>query len=123
MLSKEATVVLLVEAATASPAPTNPAKTSIGLVPYLARAQDVPFSQNRIHGFDCNVCRLSLGNIDGLHYMTDFVSGVIFIISSTSVPYLLGWHVGLWNLIGSTGWTLVASFSYFSRSWCAYQTI
>lgn len=76
---------------------------------------------------------LSLGIIKGGYYMTYLVGGVLFIISSAlymletqrtwyiPAPHLLGWHIGLWNLIGSIGWTLAASFGYCSRSWCAYR--
>ena len=35
--------------------------------------------------------------------------------------HLLGWHMGVWNLIGSVGWTLAASLGYCTSSWCEYQ--
>ncbi|KAJ5668496.1 uncharacterized protein N7477_007066 [Penicillium maclennaniae] len=89
----------------------------------------------------CGICtlpwiynNLSMGVLEGVYYLTYLVGGVFFIISSalyiletqptwyTPAPHLLGWHIGLWNLIGSIGWTLAASFGYCTRSWCAYQS-
>lgn len=76
---------------------------------------------------------LSRGVLDGLYYLTYLVGGVFFVISSllyiletqptwyTPAPHLLGWHIGVWNLIGSVGWTLGASFGYCTASWCSYQ--
>lgn len=88
----------------------------------------------------CGICTLppiydsmSLGAIEGVYYLTYLVGGVIFVISSvlyvletqptwyTPAPHLLGWHIGVWNLIGSVGWTLAASFGYCTQSWCVYQ--
>ncbi|KPI43045.1 uncharacterized protein AB675_1752 [Cyphellophora attinorum] len=34
----------------------------------------------------------------------------------------IGWHIGLWNMIGSVGWTLSAAFGYCNPSWCEYQS-
>ncbi|KAJ6112143.1 hypothetical protein N7523_008204 [Penicillium sp. IBT 18751x] len=89
----------------------------------------------------CGICtlpwiynNLSKGVLEGVYYLTYLVGGVFFIISSvlyiletqptwyTPAPHLLGWHIGLWNLIGSVGWTLAASFGYCTSSWCAYQS-
>lgn len=36
-------------------------------------------------------------------------------------PHVIGWHAGLWNLIGAVEWILSASFGYCSASWCEYQ--
>ncbi|KAJ5601868.1 hypothetical protein N7510_011402 [Penicillium lagena] len=88
----------------------------------------------------CGICtlppifnNLSRGALEGLYYLTYLVGGVFFVISSllyvletqptwyTPAPHLLGWHIGVWNLIGSVGWTLAASFGYCTPSWCAYQ--
>ena len=40
----------------------------------------------------------------------------------TPAPKLLGWHIGLWNMIGSVGWTLGAAFGYCMKGWCEYQS-
>jgi hypothetical protein len=76
---------------------------------------------------------MSRGALEGVYYLTYLVGGVLFVISSvlyvletqptwyTPAPHLLGWHIGVWNLIGSVGWTLAASFGYCTPSWCAYQ--
>lgn len=79
---------------------------------------------------------LSQGVLDGVYWMTYLVGGVLFIISSVlyvlevqpkwyiPAPKVLGWHIGVWNLIGSIGWTLSAAFGYCSSSasWCDYQS-
>lgn len=89
----------------------------------------------------CGICSLpgiysnmSLGLARGIYWLTYLLGGVIFIISSvlymlenqttwyTPAPHLLGWHIGLWNLIGSIGWTLAASFGYCTSSGCEYQS-
>lgn len=89
----------------------------------------------------CGICSLpgiydhmSLGLARGVYWLTYLVGGVIFIISSVlymlenqtawymPAPHLLGWHIGLWNLIGSIGWTLAASLGYCTSSGCAYQS-
>lgn len=88
----------------------------------------------------CGICaitpiydHLSREVLDGMYYLTYLVGGVLFVISSllyvletqstwyTPAPHLLGWHIGIWNLVGSVGWTLGASFGYCTASWCAYQ--
>lgn len=70
----------------------------------------------------------------GLYSLTYLVGGVLFIVSSvlyiletqpnwyTPAPHLLGWHIGVWNLIGAVGWTLAASLGYCKPSWCTYQS-
>jgi hypothetical protein len=77
---------------------------------------------------------MSQGLAYGLYWLTYLVGGVLFIVSSvlyvletqpnwyTPAPHLLGWHIGVWNLIGSVGWTLAAAFGYCSVSWCEYQS-
>jgi hypothetical protein len=88
----------------------------------------------------CGICSLpgiysnmSLGVARGVYWLTYLVGGVLFIVSSvlymlevqpnwyTPAPRVLGWHIGLWNLVGSVGWTLSASFGYCTASWCEYQ--
>lgn len=69
----------------------------------------------------------------GVYWLARLLGAVLFVFSSvlsitetqstwyTPAPYLLGWHIGVWNLIGSIGWTLSASLRYCSASWCVYQ--
>lgn len=89
----------------------------------------------------CGICTLpwiynnmSLGAIEGVYYLTYLIGGVFFIVSSalymletqptwyTPATHILGWHIGAWNMVGSVGWTLAASFGYCSPSWCSYQS-
>lgn len=77
---------------------------------------------------------MSVGLARGLYWLTYLLGGVFFLISSalfvletqltwyTPSPHLLGWHIGLWNMIGSVGWTLAASLGYCNSSACKYQT-
>jgi hypothetical protein len=77
---------------------------------------------------------LSLGVAYGVYWLAYLVGGVLFVISSglyiletqpnwyTPAPHLLGWWIGVWNMIGSVGWTLSASFGYCTPSWCGYQS-
>lgn len=83
---------------------------------------------------------LSPGVLYGVYYMTYLVGGVLFIVSSAlymletqtkwylPAPELLGWHVAVWNMIGSVGWTLAAAFGYCAEAkgggggWCEYQS-
>ncbi|ETN37120.1 uncharacterized protein HMPREF1541_08110 [Cyphellophora europaea CBS 101466] len=77
---------------------------------------------------------LSQGVLWGVYWLTYLVGGVLFVISSVMymletqqhwwkpAPHVLGWHIGLWNLIGSVGWTLSAAFGYCNPSWCEYQS-
>lgn len=89
----------------------------------------------------CGICsipgiydHMSVGAARGVYWLTYLLGGVIFIISSalymletqtnwyTPAPRILGWHIGLWNMIGSVGWTLAASLGYCTSSGCAYQS-
>jgi hypothetical protein len=77
---------------------------------------------------------LSEGVIQGVYFLTYLVGGVLFVVSSilyiletqpnwhTPQPRKLGWHVGIWNLIGAVGWTLAASLGYCKADWCGYQS-
>lgn len=70
----------------------------------------------------------------GVYWLAYLVGGIFFVASSalymletqptwyTPAPHVLGWWIGVWNMIGSLGWTLSASFGYCSTSWCAYQS-
>lgn len=77
---------------------------------------------------------MSVAVARGIYWLTYLVGGVLFTISSVLYmleeqrvwyvpsPHLLGWHVGFWNLVGSVGWVLAASFGYCIRdSGCEYQ--
>ncbi|KAK5167068.1 uncharacterized protein LTR77_007798 [Saxophila tyrrhenica] len=69
-----------------------------------------------------------------VYWLAYLVGGILFVIASlgyvlesqknwyTPAPHLLGWHIGVWNTIGSVGWVLSASFGYCSASWCGYQS-
>lgn len=77
---------------------------------------------------------LSQGVLWGVYWLTYLIGGISFVISSALLMletqehwwkpslHVLGWHINLWNLIGSVGWTLAASFGYCSKSWCGYQS-
>lgn len=88
----------------------------------------------------CGICSLpgiysnmSLGVARGIYWLSYLVGGILFVISSifymlevqpnwyTPAPGVLGWHIGVWNLIGGVGWTLSASLGYCTASWCGYQ--
>ena len=68
------------------------------------------------------VNKLSQGALYGSFWLTYLVGGVLFIVSSafyiietqpnwyTPAPHVLGWWIGVFNMIGSVGWTLSASF-------------
>ncbi|KAK9437439.1 Endo-polygalacturonase PG1 [Metarhizium brunneum] len=76
---------------------------------------------------------LSDAALKGAYYFPYLLGGVLFAVSSvlyiletqpnwyTPQPFKIGWHVGVWNLIGSLGWTMAASFGYCRASWCVYQ--
>jgi hypothetical protein len=78
--------------------------------------------------------KLSQGVLWGVYWFTYLLGGVLFVISSGLImletqekwwkpaPHVLGWHIGLWNMIGSVGWTLSAAFGYCNPSWCEYQS-
>ena len=77
---------------------------------------------------------LSQGVLWGVYWLTYLVGGILFVISSVlyvletqeswwkPAPRVIGWHIGVWNLIGSVGWTLSASLGYCSAGWCEYQS-
>ncbi|KAF2158427.1 hypothetical protein M409DRAFT_31059 [Zasmidium cellare ATCC 36951] len=70
----------------------------------------------------------------GTYWLAYLVGGVLFTVSSLlyvletqkkwwlPAPKVLGWWIGVFNLTGSVGWVLSASFGYCSPSWCAYQS-
>ncbi|KAI9688652.1 MAG: hypothetical protein M1822_001009 [Bathelium mastoideum] len=61
--------------------------------------------------------------IGGLGFVT---SGYLFMLETQTVWWrpawrTLGWHIGLWNLVGGVGFTLCPAFGYGSASWRVYQ--
>ena len=78
--------------------------------------------------------KLGQGVLWGVYWLTYLIGGVLFVFSSglymletqekwwKPAWHVLGWHIGLWNMIGSVGWTLSASFGYCNPSWCEYQS-
>ena len=70
----------------------------------------------------------------GVYWLSYLVGGVLFVVSAgfylletqqnwyTPAPHLLGWWIGIWNMIGAVGWTLSAGFGYCSAGWCGYQS-
>ncbi|OAA55409.1 integral membrane protein [Cordyceps fumosorosea ARSEF 2679] len=72
----------------------------------------------------------------GAYYLPYLVGGILFALASllyvletqpdwhTPQPRKIGWHVGVFNLIGGVGWTLAAAFGYCggAQHWCAYQS-
>lgn len=71
--------------------------------------------------------------IDGVYWVPQVVGGVGFILSGgifmlenqptwySPAPALLGWHIGLWNLVGGIGFTLCPIFGFYPESWGLYQ--
>ncbi|KAL1634609.1 hypothetical protein SLS58_010604 [Diplodia intermedia] len=76
---------------------------------------------------------MSVGLRDGLYWTPQIVGGLGFILSGAlfmvetqvtwwrPAPSVLGWHIGLWNLIGGVGFTLCPAFGYDTSSWGQYQ--
>ncbi|KAJ6441245.1 endo-polygalacturonase PG1 [Purpureocillium lavendulum] len=77
---------------------------------------------------------LSKAALQGAYFFPYLLGGLLFAVSSvlyiletqpnwyTPQPFKIGWHVGVWNMIGGVGWTLAASWGYCSASWCEYQS-
>ncbi|KAI0471564.1 integral membrane protein [Xylariaceae sp. FL0804] len=78
---------------------------------------------------------LSEPAVKGAYFGPYLVGGCLFVISSalyvletqpdwrTPQPRKLGWHIGVWNLVGGVGWTLAAvEGGYCGREWCEYQS-
>lgn len=76
---------------------------------------------------------LSPGLVDGVYWTPQVVGGCGFVVSGTlfmletqkkwyrPAPGVLGWHIGLWNLVGGVGFTLSPCFGYAPQSWAQYQ--
>jgi len=77
---------------------------------------------------------LSQGVLWGVYWLAYLVGSVFFVFSGVILlletqekwwkpaPHVIGWHAGVWNLIGAVGWTLSASLGYCSAHWCEYQS-
>ncbi|CAK3926089.1 integral membrane [Lecanosticta acicola] len=78
--------------------------------------------------------KISTPVLYGTYWLAYLVGGILFIVSSVlymletqktwwkPAPSVIGWWIGVWNLIGSIGWTLSAAFGYCTPSWCEYQS-
>ena len=76
---------------------------------------------------------LSPGLSDGIYWTPQvvggsgfIVSGFLFMVETQSkwyipAPKVLGWHIGLWNLVGGLGFTLSPCFGYDTATWAQYQ--
>lgn len=79
--------------------------------------------------------KMSPGLTDGIYWSPQVIGGTGFIISGTlfmietqkkwwrPAPDVLGWHIGLWNLIGGIGFTLSPAFGYDTHYWAQYQAV
>lgn len=77
---------------------------------------------------------LPQGVLWGIYWLTYLVGGVCFIVSSLlymleaqekwfkPAPKAVGWWVGVWNMVGSVGWTWAAALGYCSKHWCEYES-
>lgn len=77
---------------------------------------------------------LPQGVLWGIYWLTFLVGGVCFVVPSLlyilevqerrykPAPDVVGWWVGVWNMIGSVGWTWAAALGYCNAHWCEYQS-
>ncbi|KAK9372098.1 uncharacterized protein V1513DRAFT_460857 [Lipomyces chichibuensis] len=78
--------------------------------------------------------KMSQGLLDGIYWTPQIVGGSGFIVSSTlfmletqqnwytPAPRSLGWHVGLWNLVGAFGFTICGALGLiYGSSGSQYQ--
>lgn len=71
--------------------------------------------------------------LNGVYWVPQVVGGVGFVVSGTlfmietqkhwwqPAPGVLGWHIGMWNLIGGIGFTLCPIFGFSPSHWREYQ--
>jgi hypothetical protein len=76
---------------------------------------------------------LSPGLLDGIYWTPQIIggsgfilSGVMFMLETQEKWYkpalnVLGWHIGLWNMIGGLGFALCPAFGYDTSTWAQYQ--
>ncbi|KAK9355636.1 hypothetical protein V1523DRAFT_47655 [Lipomyces doorenjongii] len=78
--------------------------------------------------------KMSQGVLDGIYWTPQIVGGTGFIVSSalfmletqqnwyTPAPRSLGWHIGLWNLVGAFGFTICGALGLaYGNSGSQYQ--
>ncbi|KAF1831002.1 hypothetical protein BDW02DRAFT_572474 [Decorospora gaudefroyi] len=77
---------------------------------------------------------LSQGALWGVYWLTFLAGGICFTAASLlyileaqtrwwkPAPTVVGWWVGVWNTVGSVGWTWAAGLGYCGRHWCEYQS-
>lgn len=77
--------------------------------------------------------KLSHGALDGIYWVPQVLGGCGFIISGSLFMLetqkkwwkpafgVLGWHIGMWNLIGGIGFTMCPAFGFDTSSWAQYQ--
>lgn len=78
---------------------------------------------------------LPQGVLYGLYYPTFLVGSLCFLIASILYiletqrnwwipqPQMVGWWVGVTNLVGSVGWIWASVLGYGQPSWCEYQSM
>lgn len=78
--------------------------------------------------------KLSQGALDGVFWFPQLLGGLGFVVSGTlfmiesqtkwwvPAPRVLGWHIGLWNMIGGVGFALCPAFGFSTKSWAQYQS-
>lgn len=76
---------------------------------------------------------MSQGLLDGIYWVPQVIGGSGFVVSGTLFMIetqkhwwqpafgVLGWHIGLWNLIGGIGFTLCPCFGFDTASWSQFQ--
>lgn len=76
---------------------------------------------------------MSIGLRDGVYWTPQIIGGFGFVLSGAffmvetqvtwwrPAPSVLGWWIGLFNLIGGVGFTLCPAFGYDTNSWAQYQ--
>ncbi|CAE7009851.1 hypothetical protein P3342_003103 [Pyrenophora teres f. teres] len=79
--------------------------------------------------------RLPQGVMYGLYYPSFLLGAISFLLSSIlyilevqrqwwkPAPHMVGWWVGMTNLVGSVGWIWSACLGYCDGNWCQYQSV
>ncbi|KAI2487813.1 hypothetical protein Ptr902_01946 [Pyrenophora tritici-repentis] len=79
--------------------------------------------------------RLPRGVMYGLYYPSFLLGAISFLLSSIlyilevqrrwwkPAPHMVGWWVGMANLVGSVGWIWSACLGYCDGNWCQYQSV
>ena len=77
---------------------------------------------------------LPQGVLYGLYYPSFLLGAICFLVASIlylfevqrqwwkPAPRMVGWWVGMTNLVGSIGWIWSACLGYCSTGWCEYQS-